>query len=162
MTSRIDLKPFQERDATTQDEQWLWRLYAELFRPIVEKQWGWVEDVQQHNFRTYLPANLFRIVSYQQSDIAAYAIEEHSDKLYLHMLLVTKEVQLNGIGSGIINQLKQQAQRKQLPIELSVIAANPASAFYEKNGFTLVEQTQDNLRYRCENSNDHQPKSKYL
>jgi GNAT superfamily N-acetyltransferase len=46
-----------------------------------------------------------------------------------------------GIGTALISQLIEEADRSSLPIRLRVLVVNPAKQFYESFGFVVTEAT---------------------
>ena len=61
------------------------------------------------------------------------------------------EFQNSGIGSTLLNQLKEEADLKQMPLHLSVEKDNPnAQRFYERHGFTICDEDKRefHLEYR--------------
>lgn len=136
------------RAATAADRPWLWSLYRDLLKPAIDAQWGWDETYQRRQFRQRLPTELFTIVECNGHSAAAYALRDNTSHLYLHLLLVAGDYQLQGLGTAIINAIKTQARKSQLPLELSTFPANPVDTFYHKNGFDLIETTAERHRFR--------------
>lgn len=148
MTNHTEKHDFTERPASIEDAAWLWELYSTLLKPSITEQWGWDEASQYKNFSEHLPFSLFSILENNGDALAAYAVEEKNDRVYLHMLLVVSEHQSQGIGSHVMNLLKAQAEKLSLPIELSIFPANKVADFYVKNEFKLIDATNDKQVYR--------------
>ena len=70
--------------------------------------------------------------------VGAYACERQPSRLYPHMLLIEADSQRRGVGARVLDRLGQEADWTGLPLELSVIEANPAARFYETRGFERV------------------------
>ena len=136
------------RPATLENELWLWEQYSQLLGPLINKQWGWDEALQRSNFLEHLPYTLFTILEKQNSKVAAFAERIEPSRIYLHMLLVVLEHQSHGVGTHVINMLKAQSRRSNLPIELSVFSANPLTKYYKKHGFKLIEATAEKQVFR--------------
>ena len=147
-TERSDDAPFELRDATPADARWLWHLYAELMKPSIDVQWGWVEELQREAFDERLPWSAFSVVVAGGRRVGAYACEREPNRLYLHMLLVEVGSRRRGIGTRVLDRLGEEADRADLPLELSVIEANPAARFYETRGFERIGRGDGFLRYR--------------
>ena len=145
---RTDDTPFELRDATPDDARWLWRLYAELMKPSIDVQWGWVEALQREAFDEHLPWSAFSVVVAGDSRVGACACERQPSRSYLHMLLIETGSQRRGIGTRVLDRLGEEADRAGLPLELSVIEANPAARFYEARGFERIGCGDGSLRYR--------------
>ena len=134
---------YQERQAGTEDTQWLWSLYVDLLKPYVSMQWGWQQRYQEEMFATHLPASQFRILTSTSTRVAAYLMNREADHFYLKMLLVTGDRQRQGLGKMIVRKLQQQANQESLPLKLSVIKANPVVEFYTRLGFTVYAEDND-------------------
>ena len=138
----------QFRAATVEDVPWLWHLYRELLKPAIDAQWGWDETFQHRQFSNHLPAELFTIAECERHAVATYALRNNATHLYLHLLLISADYQLQGLGTTLINRIKNQARQLNLPVELSTFPANPVDAFYLKNGFARFEATAEKKRFR--------------
>ncbi|MDH5231463.1 MAG: GNAT family N-acetyltransferase [Gammaproteobacteria bacterium] len=124
--------------ATEADETWLFDLYQRCLKSYIESTWGWDEVVQKQYFLGPLHPSLFKIISVQQQNVAVYLVKQKNDHIWLEMLLVEPAWQRKGIGSFVMEELKQQAKQQQQSIKLSVIKVNPVIGFYKKHGFTII------------------------
>lgn len=140
----------ERRRGHPDDAVWLWTLYAELLGPVVAAQWGWDESAQRAQFGIHLPARLFTILGVGPERVAAWKINEGEHALRLDMLLVDRRHQGRGIGTSVLRSLKRAARARGKPIELTVIEANPAAAFYERRDFALVSASNGTRLYSWE------------
>lgn len=134
-----------ERQATLKDKEWIWGLYETLLRKPISEQWEWDLEYQQSLFVGDLAYDRFRILSGDGVDTACYVFNTESDQLYLRMLLVDERFQHCGIGKKVVQSLISLAQKKQLPIRLSVIKANPVVGFYLKQGFIITGEEEGSI-----------------
>lgn len=71
--------------------------------------------------------------------IGFYTLLNKPDHLWLHHLYIRPVHQGQGIGSQIIERVKQIAQKKRLPIRLGTLNKSPANEFYRSHGFALTQ-----------------------
>lgn len=136
-----------ERPAEVTDEAWLWEQYKELLKPVIKKQWGWNEEFQHTNFHRHLPYSEFKVIETGNRRIGAYSVRYNRKIIRLQMILVTTDNQKRGVGSHILKQLKVQANKDKIPIELSIFPANTVSGFYEKSGFSISDKTTEKITF---------------
>jgi len=64
-----------------------------------------------------------------------------SSSLHIRQLQVLPEYHRLGIGSYVMEVVKKQALKLNLPITLSVLLDNPAKSLYLRHGFIVTEKT---------------------
>ena len=73
--------------------------------------------------------------------ISAMPKEKHPRIYRIEKLYLLKEVQGLGIGKKLINHIEEIARNREFStLELNVNRNNPASHFYEKEGFKIVKE----------------------
>lgn len=76
--------------------------------------------------------------------------EEDATTAYLADLQLLPQMQGQGIGSYVLNYLKQLAQiRKKNLMSLIVFLDNPALELYKRNGFEITKSTEILARMEC-------------
>lgn len=116
-------------------------------------QWGWSESdkhsflhmqyrMQQQSYRMQYPEIVNRIILV--NDLRAGRILTASTKEACHLMDISllPQFRRQGIGSRLIDELKQEAQDRQLPVRLSVLLTNPARRLYERLGFQVMESSE--------------------
>lgn len=146
----INLQNLLERSGNAADSDWLWTSYKTLLRNAIEQQWGWDEFTQRAGFKTHLPARKFKILTLNESQVAAYLVKPYEQHLRLEMILVPEEFQGHGLGKHIMRNLTRTAVSEGKSITLDVIKANPVTGFYEKLGFQRVADAKDVYTYKLE------------
>lgn len=73
--------------------------------------------------------------------VGVVAVEKTPAEIRLQQLFILPEFQKQGIGKGIVKNLIAEACAQHLSVTLRVIRANPARAFYEKQGFKIVSES---------------------
>jgi len=142
-TGQASMMLLHYRRADKKDMPWAYALFKDNLQVYIRQTWGWDEVFQRHSFEENLPASAWQIACHDQTEVGAYCLKQHHDHLHLAMLLVVTDRQRQGIGSQIINHLKQQAIERGMPLRLNVLRSNPAHRFYRTAGFVLEDQDAD-------------------
>ena len=69
-----------------------------------------------------------------------------SDRLHIRQLQILGEFCNIGIGSKVLNLIKDKARQRALPITLNVLLENPAKRLYLREGFKI--EGQNELEYQ--------------
>lgn len=95
-----------------------------------------------------LKPNLLKIVVGNR--IAGYVYYKEEDtKIIVDVFTLYPEFRNNGLGSLILQEFIKTANELNKPIFLDTFKSNPAKAFYERNGFVVVDENYSHyiLRY---------------
>lgn len=130
-------------EACAGDQQTIFELYELLFRPHVEKIWGWNQEWQEKNFSSeWIEFETHKILLNNQL-IGYFQIGDHSDHVFLLNFGLTPNFQSKGIGSHIIKCLKTRAESSSKEMRLGIFKTNKrAIPFYRRHGFTFREKTE--------------------
>ena len=82
-----------------------------------------------------------QIITRADHDIGTLEILTNSKRILINMFYILPEFQNQGIGSKLIRDILDRAQRQSLRVRLAVLKINPARRFYERHGFRKVEET---------------------
>ena len=82
-----------------------------------------------------------RIIVAGDTDIGCVTTLSRSDHLWVDQLYVAPAFQRKGIGSKVLRMVLAEAETAGLPVRLSVLATNPALAFYRSHGLRVHEET---------------------
>ena len=143
MKRKLKLRPI-----TDKDKHFLHGLYATT-REDEMKVVPWSEDEKTqfvkmqfeaqhtHYHRTYIGAN-FDIIRLNGKDIGRLYVHRKKDELRLMEITLAKKYRNQGIGTQIIEELIQEAKKKQVFMRLYVEQYNPAFQLYSRFGFKVV------------------------
>lgn len=134
------------RIGISKDEEWIFDLFKRTMQHYIEPIWGWDELLQKESFKTSLSINRFQILMLNGIPIGAYHISKKSDHLVLDMILVEPEFQGHSWGKYLLNKIKAEAQRLNLPVRLSVLKSNPAVNFHLKQGFAKFDSDKHSIK----------------
>lgn len=96
-----------------------------------------------------LAENLFMVQNGR--DIASCSVYCNSKIAFISSIAVKKEFLNHGIGTALMNEVKQYARKKQCEsIQLEVYEQNTiALKFYKKNRFTIIAENSNFKRMEC-------------
>ena len=129
------------RRASESDKGFLYTLHCATMRGPIEKTWGWDEAWQRYDFEKRFEQYVVSIIEADGRDAGCLWVESSPDSIYLADFQVLPELQGRGIGTSVLRGLIAEATARGVPVELSVLHANPrARRLYERLGFTVVEE----------------------
>ena len=134
---------FDTRQATPDDRDQLYELYASVLKGHITMIWGWNESWQQSDFDThFIPEQI--TVSIIDGNIIGYIhIEENGTATHVRMMCIRPEYQRKGIGATLLKALIQNCLTKQQTVGLGVFRINTdARRFYQRLGFELCGETE--------------------
>ncbi|ABC27374.1 Histone acetyltransferase HPA2/related acetyltransferase [Hahella chejuensis KCTC 2396] len=105
----------------------------------IDTAFGWDEDYQTQRFhRSYAVEDLYWIFrADNRVGLICYRLLE--DALHLHLALIFKEAQRQGLGSQVMEQLRRLTQDNNRPVTLSSFKSNPdAVRFYQRHGYRIT------------------------
>lgn len=112
-------------------------------------------DDEQHKGRVLEFFSDSTIILLNEKPIGLIKIGHLEASLHIRQFQLLPSYQKRGIGSKVLNAIKQKANRENKPITLFVLLANPAKNLYLKEGF-VIEQTdrfQHSMRYSTSSLN---------
>ena len=142
------------RQATYDDYAFLYQLHVAAMREYVEATWGWQEEWQQEYFaRKFDPINR-QIIQIDDQDAGVIAIEQRVEELYIALIEILPAFQRCGVGTSIVRQLINTAHSNDLPVTLHVLkTSTPARRFYERLGFSLMQDEGIRQKMVCQLQN---------
>jgi SAM-dependent methyltransferase/ribosomal protein S18 acetylase RimI-like enzyme len=127
------------RPATEADREFLFSLFRTTMREVIEQTWGWDEERQRADFDRRFEASSVWVVESGRRAAGTVWLEWKPDAVYVHELQIVPELQGQGIGTAVLEQVIAQGGQKALPVTLSVVRANPrAKRLYERMGFEVT------------------------
>ena len=69
-------------------------------------------------------------------------VERRPHEVHLQDLYLFPKYQRQGIGSALVSALQKEAIARCVPLRLQVLKVNPAKHFYERLGFSVLEETE--------------------
>ena len=133
------------RDVTPEDEAFLFELYAST-RMEELAGLGWDEN-QKRSFITMQflarersqPRVDDRLIVLDGRAVGRMLVDRGEAAILLRDIAVLPEYRNTGIGTRLLEDLKQEAAAAGKPVALHVLASNPAVRLYERLGFRRVD-----------------------
>lgn len=130
------------RRASAEDVEFAFRVLKETMREYAIATWGtWWEDESRRQTVEQVSSGRTEIIELNDLPVGIQLVERAKTHIQLVQLYIAKEFQRRGIGSQVVQRLLRESSDSKLPVRLRVLAVNPARAFYERLGFTLIEST---------------------
>jgi len=117
-----------------EDLEWIAPFYESVMRPYVEKHQEW----DPNYFSEHFTEDGSYVIACDDQGVGYMKILLKDDHVYLGDIQLHKKFRKKGVGSSLINMVKQQAGT--LPVRLRVLKDNPAIALYERLGFIRTEE----------------------
>lgn len=118
-------------------------------REVIEKTWGWDEAWQLADFDTRFAECIVSIIEVEGRAAGGLWLESTRDSLYIIELQILPELQGNGIGTAVVEEVIEQGAGRKVPVMLSVVPANVrAKRLYERLGFHVTAFEDPFIRMR--------------
>ena len=132
------MKP-ELRPITGNDLEFLWRLHNAALREYVEKTWGWNEEWQRSKFVEEFDPKAGMIIVVDGTDAGFWWVSDWGTEIHLASIRLLPEFQRRGIGTALIRDLLEHAEK---PVTLQVLKVNPARSLYERLGFEVFDENE--------------------
>lgn len=135
--SKIELRP-----ATADDLDFLYRLHRATLKEYVAQTWGWNEGWQRQRFEQRFDPAACRVIQFKKRHAGVVSVVEYEGEIFLANIAVTPDLQGQGIGTSVIQQVLDEAKRSGKPVVLQVLKVNPARRLYERLGFSVTGENE--------------------
>jgi ribosomal protein S18 acetylase RimI-like enzyme len=137
----MKLDTVRTRPATAADAEFLWALHRECMHPYVERIWGWDDARQRRHFRGLLDVSECHVVMLAGLAVGSRLVQRCPERIFLASIEILPAFQGQGIGTRLLTELREEASRAELPLELHVLKLNPALRLYTRLGFRRIAET---------------------
>ena len=128
------------RQANISDLEFLKKLRSETMDEYLKKE-GLPIDETSHLKRIQYHFESANILNIHGKPIGLFKFYEDNTTCHVIQVQILPEYQGKGIGKSILMTLQKQALRDDKSINLSVLKSNPAIKLYERLGFTIISQS---------------------
>jgi ribosomal protein S18 acetylase RimI-like enzyme len=126
------------RPATADDLPFARRLYLDNMREVTERVLAWDEAKQTESFDVrFVPAEV-GIVVLDETEIGWMQVAESDGEIFLKQFFIDPRFQRRGIGTRLLRDLIERAERAGKAVTLGVVKGNPARSLYERHGFRIT------------------------
>ncbi|NOH95677.1 GNAT family N-acetyltransferase [Vibrio sp. 99-70-13A1] len=115
---------------------------ATLF-PYINDTFGWDDNFQYQRLKNDYPLSWYHWIEYQNKRVGLLCFKPTNQSYHIHLLIVFPECQEQGLGSKIMAQVYDIAEREQCnSITLSSFKSNKkAIEFYRKLGYKITDDS---------------------
>jgi ribosomal protein S18 acetylase RimI-like enzyme len=136
------------RAATDADRAFARHTHHLAFRELVERQYGaWVDAQQDGFFESSWAAMPHEILLSGGEPRGYLCVEDCSDHVQLHELLLRPDDQGKGMGSAVLDLVMEHARARRVPVRLRTHLANRAASLYRRVGFSEVGTANTHLLF---------------
>ena len=129
---------FRVRPALGSDREFLFGVRRAALRAYVEQTSGW-DDAEQRVIADKEFADLpFAVVEEGERTVGYVCVIHRSECDFIEEIALLPEAQGRGIGTQLLLDILLAAQRRGVPVRLSVFVTNPAQALYARLGFEVL------------------------
>ena len=144
MKSTVTFEPASERDA---DE--LASLRVEAMRESLERIDRFNPERARSRFLSSFLPHHTRHILLGGKRVGFVVVRPEADHLLLDHLYIRPNSQRQGVGSAVLSEVFAQADRENLVLKVGALKESDSNRFYQRHGFTLVEQAEfDNYYVR--------------
>jgi GNAT superfamily N-acetyltransferase len=130
------------RRAAPDDRGFAYNVTEQAMRTYVEALMGsWDEEAQRRQSDACCHDPACRVVMVRSVAAGLLFVTEGPSELFLRRIFLLPDYQRSGIGTHLLRQLRDRADREQKPLRLRVLVNNPARRLYERVGFRLTRST---------------------
>lgn len=130
------------RPARAEDADFVVKVTEACMRHYAELTWGhWSEEMTRKSFRW----ETHRIVTLGAADIGCVELAEEPGLHRLNKLYIHPDHQNRGLGTALLSQLIEHAEKRGAVLTLSVLRPNPAIRLYQRLGFTVTGENLERL-----------------
>jgi len=128
------------RQAKNSDLGFLQKLRSETMDEYL-KQEGLPVDEFSHLKRIQYHFEAANILNIHGKPVGLFKYYEEEKVCHVVQVQILPQYQGKGIGKSLITTLQKQAIKEDVSINLSVLKSNPAKSLYERLGFTVISQS---------------------
>ncbi len=145
--SEIMENEITKRIATEADTEFARKTHHAAYHDVVVRQFGnFDEKVQDDFFAESWKSKTHEILLNGNSETGYCSVEQLSDYIVVHELVLLPEFQRKGIGSKILREVMEEAKAKNIPVKLQVLKENQAQHLYRKLGFKDTGSTDTHIQ----------------
>lgn len=104
----------------------------------ISQIWGWDEKVQRNFHARQWKEEKPSVILYNRHPIGTIYIGKNDEFMKIGQFFILPEYQKKGIGSFILRDILEKADRAGLIIRLTYLNNNPVASLYARNGFKVV------------------------
>ncbi|MFC4857405.1 GNAT family N-acetyltransferase [Actinophytocola glycyrrhizae] len=132
------MRNLRVRPALRGDREFLFAVRRAALRAYVEQTVGWDEADQRVAADKEFAELPFAVVEESGRHVGYVCVIHRTECDFVDEIALLPEAQGRGIGTRLLRDILLAAQRRGVPVRLSVFVSNPAQSLYARLGFEVV------------------------
>ncbi len=117
-----------------------YRVKKEAYGKYITQIWGWDENLQREFYAQDWEKLKPSVILYRHKPIGTICISTVDESLHIERFYILPEYQNKGIGSYLLKQLLEKADKENSPTKLCVLKINPAISLYRRHGYEIIAE----------------------
>lgn len=136
---------FELRDATPWDFEFAFEVKRDAMGPHISARWGWDEAFQLQLHRKRWNEKPWQVVLVGSARVGTVSVHMQPTHVQFGEFYVLGPYRRQGLGTQVLRQALELADRNQLETRLECLKWNPVASLYTRNGFRIVDE--DEIHY---------------
>lgn len=148
------MNTFKLRPVTNDDLDFIYEIMETCFSMYVKEMFGaWDPVVQKENVRARFLDSNSKIIRKNDVDIGILTVTRNEFEIVINMFALLPQYRYIGLSARIVEDLKAEALKKKVPINLRVLARNfYAIKFWQAAGFEQTSETETHVYMKWQNT----------
>ncbi|RXJ74430.1 hypothetical protein CS022_02150 [Veronia nyctiphanis] len=125
--------------AKERDKQWAFIIKANAEFHFIDKYFGWDEAFQHTLHDLEWKKTRPTLVLLNGKKVGFYSLEEEDDGLFFRRFFIEPELRRQGVGSQVMEHVKQSLPTGITELKLAIFHGNPAKRLYLRHGFVAYK-----------------------
>ena len=138
------------RGAVEEDIDILFQIHKDAYLEIVDKIWGWDDEMQSKMFRNSIVLENVQVIMVGDRPVGYVSVDHREDLVFIQSIAIISEYRSKGIGGRVIQDIIASANTSGIPVHLQVMKINEARELYKRMGFRLYEDTETHYKLKRE------------
>ena len=132
-------KTLETRPASKADDPYIWRLYSEAARPLMDPhiEGGWDDEKEKEQFLRHLKLETCHILLVDGAPVGWAAGTESPGEFTLEHLYIDIKERGKGIGGTFFKEYSAKLKQEGVTVNVEIMKGTRAREFVEKNGFVF-------------------------
>ena len=128
------------RSASEDDVQPMMHIGHEGLRPHVEPLRGWNEEAEKRGFLEHFEIDRVQVILVDGAAVGYVKCVDHNDHRFVDGIYIAASYRGGGLGTAVLSNMLAESDR---PVRLRVHKTNPARRLYERLGFLVIGETDE-------------------
>ncbi len=134
----MDFSVIKLRPAQSSDYEFSYQVKKEAEGEYITQIFGWEENLQREFFNREWSQIPRQIIEYQGRSIGTISVTEDESGILIRQFFITPEYENQGIGSFLLKNTLETADKEQKIARLKFLTNNPVKSLYLRHGFEII------------------------